>query len=415
MGTASYSKTTTIDYGNDNNPTQSARSCAWRRTNVSAKVKGSVATLVGGTKFRKATNYWKVDNWLEFGNGQYTTAAFNSAPKSRHAFSSPGGYRPDLIFANMTTPKTSVGAHGDGEYQHPVIPQGMQNEAVTKALLKIGDQKVNLGENLATLGMTARLFSGSALSLAKFLKQAASDQDLRPYLYKAYRELLRGNVPRHTANKYLEYVYGWKPLVQDVYALYKLMLDQSKSALLLNGRGASTQQATGGTTTFNDASFNSTTILGPCNERATVRASLWAQINPEWVGLRTLNQLGLLNPASLAWELTPWSFVVDWILPIGSVLNAFTVPAGLTFVDGSIAVRVSTTTPYEHWYNAIDNGRLGSNQHADGVHRGESYYRDHVTNWPLPGLWIDQDPLRGDRGFKAAALAISDLRDKRRF
>lgn len=33
-------------------------------------------------------------------------------------------------------------------------------------------------------------------------------------------------------------------------------------------------------------------------------------------------QLGLLDPLSVAWEKLPWSFVVDWFIPIGQWLNA---------------------------------------------------------------------------------------------
>jgi hypothetical protein len=32
--------------------------------------------------------------------------------------------------------------------------------------------------------------------------------------------------------------------------------------------------------------------------------------------------LGLLNPENVAWELLPWSFVVDWFIPIGQYLDA---------------------------------------------------------------------------------------------
>jgi hypothetical protein len=32
-------------------------------------------------------------------------------------------------------------------------------------------------------------------------------------------------------------------------------------------------------------------------------------------------QLGLLDPATVLWEIIPYSFVVDWFLPIGSYLD----------------------------------------------------------------------------------------------
>lgn len=48
--------------------------------------------------------------------------------------------------------------------------------------------------------------------------------------------------------------------------------------------------------------------------------------NPE---LFALASLGLLNPASLAWELVPLSFVVDWIVPVGPFLEAMTAGVGI--------------------------------------------------------------------------------------
>jgi hypothetical protein len=36
----------------------------------------------------------------------------------------------------------------------------------------------------------------------------------------------------------------------------------------------------------------------------------------------TAAQLGLLNPENVAWELLPWSFVIDWFIPIGQYLDA---------------------------------------------------------------------------------------------
>jgi hypothetical protein len=48
---------------------------------------------------------------------------------------------------------------------------------------------------------------------------------------------------------------------------------------------------------------------------------------------------GLLDPASVAWELTPWSFVADWFIPIGSYLAARGLNSSLT---GTFVTTVTT-------------------------------------------------------------------------
>jgi hypothetical protein len=52
--------------------------------------------------------------------------------------------------------------------------------------------------------------------------------------------------------------------------------------------------------------------------------------------LKTASELGLTNPVEVLWELVPFSFVIDWALPIGSFISQFDASLGWTFVDGSI-------------------------------------------------------------------------------
>jgi hypothetical protein len=331
-----------------------------------------------------------------------------------------GGSRPDLII-HTQMPETAIGGNKSVGYQGPdFVPDGMRNEAVTKALNKIADQKVDLGENLATLGQTTRLLGGSVKTLADFLQKVWRDKHIAPYLGQSARQLFkraeRGEIPRDIANRYLEYVYGWKPLVQDVYGLWELATKQSKPALLMHAKGSSTQQAQGPSEEHYLISFEYRIRYLANTQKSTCRCHVWAMISPDWAGLRSLNQLGLLNPLSLAWELTPWSFVVDWLLPIGPVLRALSAPAGLTFVDGSLSYKQINSAPFENWYSGYDNYREYSNTvRGTATYHAEGYLRGRYDNWPLPGLYVDPDPLRGDRIFKAAALAVSNLSGKRNF
>lgn len=38
--------------------------------------------------------------------------------------------------------------------------------------------------------------------------------------------------------------------------------------------------------------------------------------------VKSLVQLGLTNPAEVAWEVVPFSFVIDWFIPVGNFLSS---------------------------------------------------------------------------------------------
>lgn len=129
---------------------------------------------------------------------------------------------------------------------------------------------------------------------------------------KAHRDLVRTR-SRQAAGYWLEYWFGWSPLVQDVYAAVELLDSEYPSGVVRAVSGAGVSRAG---RTYQPYEGK---IL--CAIQADVQL-----VNPM---LYRANQFGVLNPTVIAWELVPFSFLVDWFLPIGNYLASFSDFAGL--------------------------------------------------------------------------------------
>lgn len=378
-------------------------------TTVADKVKGSWITLPDGSKFRSPTAYYRHSKKLQFGARQHTESRYNN--DYTVVESSPGGYLPDNAVWRNSIISGGIGATTSlGSTANVWIPTLMRNEANTKCLNNLADNKANLGENLATLKQLTGMIRSPLETLVSSLKACANDASLRKYIYKSARALAREGIDNVAARKYLEYVYGWKPLVSDIYGIIALMKDEGKKSLLLSSHGSSKQQGNPKIQSYTDISGKSKTDFTSSNEDVLVRTNVWSRLDPNWTGARSLNQLGLLNPLSLAWELVPWSFVVDWVVPIGPVLQALTAPAGLIFVSGTCSARSNLMAEYEHHYTYDDPYQITSS-FATGTVEFKGYRRETYWNWPLPGFYVDYTPFGdSDRWMKALALSIIGLR-----
>lgn len=383
------------------------------RVTPSTLQRGTWITLPGGNKFRKSTQHAVSAVELSVGGPQSTSGSSkDNKTVNVYAKSSNGGFRSDLVL-NSSNNKAFQVLGVTSVKAPPGIPFLQRNEAVTKALVEIADQKVNLGENLATLNMTLGLVRQPMSQLVDELRKVHRYKSFRPFLYKAARDLFSGTTARKTAEEYLKYVYGWKPLMQDVHGLLDLAAEKSGHPLLIHGRGKAYAEKVTPAHQLNDLSFNTQTLTGPCAAASLTRCNIWARVDPDASGVRALNRLGLLNPLSLNWDLVSWSFVVDWILPIGSMFQALSAPAGLIFVDGSLSHKVALSGPYVHRWTALDQDRIGSDQPANGEVEYDGYTREILSNWPIPGVYIDSDPFRGDRWMKALALSILSMHSLR--
>jgi hypothetical protein len=147
---------------------------------------------------------------------------------------------------------------------------------------------------------------------------------------------------KSAANRWLELQYGWKPLMNDVYFAYKkLKTDAVKPQWITAKRNITLGEPLPSIPPING---------GLMYVAGTVKSGARARIDVEVTnpGLFELDQVGLLNPALLAWELIPFSFVVDWMFPIGNVIQALTAGVGVSFKAGSLT-KWSTAKLVVNW------------------------------------------------------------------
>lgn len=111
------------------------------------------------------------------------------------------------------------------------------------------------------------------------------------------------------SSTWLDYEYGWKPLLSDVKDAAELLAKQLNFPQVKDYRVRMCHEA---------SSHSSGSVSYP-HYYAANRLQICARISEP---LSTPQLLGITDPLSVAWELMPYSFVFDWFLPIGDYLQA---------------------------------------------------------------------------------------------
>ncbi len=214
----------------------------------------------------------------------------------------------------------------------------LRKQAEVDCLNRIQSGKVNLAQAFAERRQTANLLAGTARRLAASvtnLKRGNVAGALRALGSPSNRTKLSS---RDIADQWLEIQYGWKPLLSDVYASVDKLRkrDEDLNRYMLTAKRR-VQSNASYTDTFTSTDVTRVSV-------AEYEASLYVRLDyrVKHQVVASMSSMGVLDPLTLAWELLPWSFVVDWFLPIGSYLSACSATQGLEFKGGSRSLRMTT-------------------------------------------------------------------------
>lgn len=186
---------------------------------------------------------------------------------------------------------------GSGEFGERTL-DGKNVRSVQSRALANFSNNAGLGVTAAELTSTGRMLTDRLTAVTRILsslrrgdiKGAASVLYQHTGYNTSHVEArLRARPNRTYADRassfWLETAFGWAPLLQSVYDAMKVLdLDRTTRR---RARSSSKHVRSGVTAEFRTTSGN------------------------------RFSALGLTNPAEIAWDLVPFSFVIDWFIPIG--------------------------------------------------------------------------------------------------
>lgn len=149
------------------------------------------------------------------------------------------------------------------------------------------------------------------------------------------------------AGNFLEYSFGWAPLIGDIGSAVNVLQNPIASPTPKGSasvpvrrtlaRESWTRTPPGMIKYQRNASLSGSVT---CKQGAMIRVA-----NPNlWLA----NQMGFVNPLSVAWELVPFSFVVDWFTNVGEVVSSMSDFVGLE-VENPWTLKLSDLTYEDSW------------------------------------------------------------------
>lgn len=196
----------------------------------------------------------------------------------------------------------------------------LQVRALNRLMGKYKQHDFNAGTFLAELPETARAVASAGISIFKAYREVRKGR-----FHKALTILRKANaekgrtftVDKTSSSSWLALQFGWIPLVGDAYSAadaFKKGAMRPKSVSIRSHATIKVPIATGGTAP------GMRMYVGSIVQTYTKRVILKTRYRPSpW------EQLGLTNPALIAWEVTPFSFLVDYFIGIGNFLELHTV------------------------------------------------------------------------------------------
>lgn len=302
----------------------------------------------------------------------------------------PYPYNGDWIVLRQTYVGDMYGLYGNVETSWTALSSPVLIEAVavateaatSKALShyndELGAQSVHLANIIAERAQTLDLISSSLKRLLKLVLTFS----LRKAFYDTIK-YMNLKESKRLADDTLAFMFGVRPLVSDVYgAISAFKKGLPSDTVLVKGGGSHIEHATY-SRIYPSAGSPAWYYEDVVSVRIKVTVRYVSQYTVDNSLAAELQTLGLINPAEVLWEKLPWSFVIDWFIPIGSWIQGFTSSVGLNYKRGTFSVlTIKEFTVNRTYYQSVQTTSFNDN--GQEFMSAKAYKMEYVKERQVP-------------------------------
>lgn len=231
-------------------------------------------------------------------------------------------------------------------YSYTYIPGwdpdlGSYDYHLAKCIVKMHNafDSVQLAKDLAeACSATAAFFKRVPLSI-RYLRKG---KFAKAYMTLAGSSTVRQSLP----TSYLQYQWAVRPLISELEELWEKLSPKDAPVFRISEASGKSNKMTGSVDIF----FDNQPVTSHYEQTANMSVKAVRYFRHD-----VLDSQGFhFSPFGAIWDGIPWSFLVDWFIPVSDVLKgmSYSIPgcvAGFDNVRYELRTEVTGVTPYEVW------------------------------------------------------------------
>lgn len=298
---------------------------------------------------------------------------------------------PTLVFRYSGEPESPLRPWELG--QIPLVDDNLEATVMRQCLAQFTERDVQLNAATREIGSTFKMVGNMATGLAHGLDDLMAREFPRERM-SSWKKL---------PSAYLQYLYGWAPIADDVSNAFSSLLKRNAAGekFYLSLRKTAKRQ---GSQLLKRDIFMGQIPVESMFTLTQVSRAVMDFVLPAWY----FDRLPTVSGFGSLYESTPYSFVLDWFIPIGEWIGAVeSAQLWPFFMGGTRSTQMKRTLLYDRMV-ARSDGQTSTQGSVRSSSEDYSYTRQ-VVNSMQEGIIFARPSLRNPLSLSHAAQGLSLL------